>query len=165
MGDEIVVRGSVMIPRSELTWRFSRSSGPGGQGVNTTDSRVQLTFDIANSPSIPEHLRTRALQRLGPRLIGGCLVITASESRAQLQNRRLAELRLAQVLDQAFAPAPRARRTQLAGQAAARRVHVACAARRHPVCRARVEPHWAVLELIKEGCQRVVWFCTFQNDK
>ena len=110
MGDEIMVRGSVMIPRSELTWRFSRSSGPGGQGVNTTDSRVQLTFDLANSPSIPEHLLTRALQRLGPRLIGGCLVITASESRAQLQNRRLAELRLAQVLDQAFAPAPRARR-------------------------------------------------------
>ncbi|CAB4957038.1 MAG: aminoacyl-tRNA hydrolase [Actinobacteria bacterium] len=110
MADEIVVRGSVMIPRSELSWRFSRSSGPGGQGVNTTDSRVQLIFDLANSPSIPERLRERAIQRLGPRLTGGCLVITASDSRAQLQNRRLAELRLAQVLDQAFAPAPRARR-------------------------------------------------------
>ena len=110
MADEIVVRESVLIPRSELTWRFSRSSGPGGQGVNTTDSRVQLTFDLANSPSIPEHLRARALQRLGPRLVGGCLVITASDARAHLQHRKLADLRLAQVLDQAIAPAPRTRR-------------------------------------------------------
>ena len=78
--------------------------------MNTTDSRVQLIFDLAKSPSIPELLRERALQRLGPRLTAGCLVNTASDSRAQLQNRRLAELRLVQVLDGAFAPAPRTRR-------------------------------------------------------
>ena len=102
MADEILVRGSVVIPRSELSWRFSRSSGPGGQGVNTTDSRVQLIFDLANSPSIPERLRERAMLRLENRDSAGAL--------AGFVNRRLAELRLVQVLDQAFAPAPRARR-------------------------------------------------------
>ena len=105
-----MVRGSVVIPQSELVWRFSRSSGPGGQSVNTTDSRVQLVFDVANSPSLPEHLRDRALARLGSRLVDGCLVVTASEQRSQFQNRRAAESRLADVLGEAIAPPPRKRR-------------------------------------------------------
>ena len=98
-----MVRGSVVIPQSELVWRFSRSSGPGGQSVNTTDSRVQLVFDVANSPSLPDHLRDRALARLGSRLVDGCLVVTASEQRSQFQNRRAAESRLADVLGEAIA--------------------------------------------------------------
>ena len=105
-----MVRGSVVIPQSELVWRFSRSSGPGGQSVNTTDSRVQLVFDVANSPSLPEHLRDRALARLGSRLVDGCLVVAASEQRSQFQNRRAAERRLADVLGEAIAPPPRKRR-------------------------------------------------------
>ena len=105
-----MVRGSVVIPQSELVWRFSRSSGPGGQSVNTTDSRVQLAFDVANSPSLPEHLRDRALARLGSRLVDGCLVVAASEQRSQFQNRRAAERRLADVLGEAIAPPPRKRR-------------------------------------------------------
>ena len=105
-----MVRGSVVIPQSELVWRFSRSSGPGGQSVNTTDSRVQLVFDVANSPSLPDHLRDRALARLGSRLVDGCLVVTASEQRSQFQNRRAAERRLADVLGEAIAPPPRKRR-------------------------------------------------------
>ncbi len=104
------LRGSVVIPESELAWRFSRSSGPGGQGVNTTDSRVELVFDVAASPSLGPDLRARALARLGPRLSGGVLSVTASEHRSQLRNREEAERRLAAILSEAIAPPPRPRR-------------------------------------------------------
>jgi ribosome-associated protein len=110
VADDLVVSSKVAIPPAELGWRFSRSSGPGGQGVNTTDSRVQLTFDVVNSPSIPERLRDRAVERLASKLVDGCLVITASEQRSQLQNRRAAEGRLVLLLREAIAPPPRARR-------------------------------------------------------
>jgi hypothetical protein len=70
---------SVVIPAAQLRWRFSRASGPGGQGVNTTDSRVELVFDLATSPSVPEPLRRRALARLRGRLAGGELVVVAAE--------------------------------------------------------------------------------------
>ena len=110
MDDDLQVRGGVVIPARELVWRFSRAGGPGGQGVNTTDSRVQLVFDVATSPSIPEHLRARAVARLGTRLQDGCLTITASEHRSQWQNRRAAERRLVDVLREAMAPPPRVRR-------------------------------------------------------
>ena len=110
MPDDIVVRGSIVIPQSEITWRFSRSSGPGGQSVNTTDSKAQLVFDLANTASLSAHLKTRALERLSATLVDGCIVITASEQRSQLQNRRAAERRLAEVLAAAIAPPPRKRR-------------------------------------------------------
>ena len=110
MDDDLQVRGGVVIPARELVWRFSRSGGPGGQGVNTTDSRVQLAFDLATSPSIPEHLRVRAVGRLADRLQDGFLVVTASEHRSQWQNRRAAERRLVDLLRESMAPPPRARR-------------------------------------------------------
>ena len=110
MDDGLRIRGSVVIPAHELTWRFSRSGGPGGQSVNTTDSRVQLVFDLRNSPSVPEHLKQRAIHRLGARLQDGCLTIAASEQRSQFQNRRAAERRLVDTLNEAMAPPPRTRR-------------------------------------------------------
>jgi ribosome-associated protein len=110
MDDGLHIRGSVVIPVHELNWKFSRSSGPGGQSVNTTDSRVQLVFDVERSPSIPEPLRQRAIERLGTRLQDGCLTIAASEHRSQFQNRRAAERRLAETLSEAMAPPPRTRR-------------------------------------------------------
>ncbi len=100
----------VEIPEHELTWRFSRSSGPGGQSVNTTDSRVELVFDLAASPSVPDHLRARALSRLAHRLVEGRLTITASEYRSQHRNREAARARLVDLLEKAFAPPPPARR-------------------------------------------------------
>jgi ribosome-associated protein len=100
----------VEIPEHELTWRFSRSSGPGGQSVNTTDSRVELVFDLAASPSVPDHLRARALSRLAHRLVEGRLTITASEYRSQHRNREAARARLVDLLGKAFAPPPPARR-------------------------------------------------------
>lgn len=110
MDDDLVVRPEVVIPSSELTWRFSRSGGPGGQGVNTTDSRVQLSFDLAASPSVPEVLRHRALRRLAQRLQDGSVTVTASESRSQWQNRRAALGRMAELLQQAMAEPGRPRR-------------------------------------------------------
>jgi len=110
MEEGLQVRAGVFIPASELSWSFSRSGGPGGQGVNTTDSRVQLTFDLARSPSVPEIFRNRAVERLADRLRLGCLTIAASEHRSQFQNRREAEQRLADALRNAMAPPPRARR-------------------------------------------------------
>lgn len=103
------IRGSVVIPEAELRWRFSRSSGPGGQSVNTTDSRVELSYDLAASEALGPTLKRRALRRLADRLANGVITISASEHRSQLRNREAAETRLAQVLDQAIAP-PRIRR-------------------------------------------------------
>jgi ribosome-associated protein len=100
----------VVIPEAELTWRFSRSSGPGGQGVNTTDSRVELSFDLARSPSLSPPLRARAVERLGPRLVDGVLTISASEHRSQWQNRLAAERRLVDTLAAAISPPPPPRR-------------------------------------------------------
>jgi ribosome-associated protein len=113
MADVLPVTGTVTIPRTELTWRFSRSSGPGGQSVNTSDSRVELRFDLAATQALPEHLKARALGRLGPRLVDGAIVVTASEHRSQLQNRRAAEARLVAALTEAIAaPAPPRRATR-----------------------------------------------------
>jgi ribosome-associated protein len=100
----------VVIPAEELGWRFSRASGPGGQGVNTTDSRVELVFDLARSRSLPEGLRRRALERLAPQLVAGVLVVVALEHRSQWRNRQAARLRLAALLRQAMAPPPPPRR-------------------------------------------------------
>jgi ribosome-associated protein len=95
---------TVAIPRAELSWRFSRAGGPGGQSVNTADSRVELRFDLAATESIPAPLKERALARLGGRLVDGAVVVTAAEHRSQLQNRRAAEARLVALLAAAIAP-------------------------------------------------------------
>jgi len=107
---DIPIRGSVVIPAHELRWKFSRSSGPGGQSVNTTDSRVELLFDVARSPSLPPIWRRRAVDILGDRLVDGVLRISAQEERSQYLNRRAAEQRLGEVLREATAPPPRPRR-------------------------------------------------------
>lgn len=95
---------SAVIPEAELSWRFSRSSGPGGQSVNTSDSRVELLFDVARSQALGPLLRRRALDQLAGRLTDGVLSVTASEQRSQLRNREAAEARLVEVLTEATAP-------------------------------------------------------------
>lgn len=104
------MRPGVALRVDELSWRFSRSSGPGGQGVNTADSRVELSFDVARSPSLSDTHRRRALERLATRLVDGVLTIAASEHRSQLRNREAAVARLAALLREATAPPPRVRR-------------------------------------------------------
>jgi ribosome-associated protein len=110
MPGPIPVRGSVVIPDSELSWRFSRSSGPGGQHVNTSSTAAELSFDVANSPSLSETFRERALERLANRLVDGVVTIRAEEYRSQLRNRDAACERLAALLRDATAPPPRKRR-------------------------------------------------------
>ena len=110
MPGDLVVTRSWVIPASELSERFSRSSGPGGQGVNTTDSRVELSWDLQRSPTVPEHVRARMAERLGHRLVDGVVTIAASEYRAQRANRQAARDRLARLLREAAAPPPPTRR-------------------------------------------------------
>jgi ribosome-associated protein len=106
----LVIQSGIAIPAAELSWRFSRSSGPGGQGVNTADSRVELSWNLTASDVLPPALKARALERLSSRLVDGVITIAASEHRAQLRNRGAAEARLAALLREAIAPPPRARR-------------------------------------------------------
>src|SRR5699024_10289458 len=85
----------LLIPAAELVERFSRSSGPGGQGVNTADSRVQLSLDLTTTSALTERQRAVALDRLAPALAGTVLGVAASEHRSQRRNRRAARERLA----------------------------------------------------------------------
>jgi ribosome-associated protein len=109
MSLEVTVRG-IVIPPDELTWRFSRSTGPGGQSVNTTDSRADLSFDVAQSAALPPLLKERALAALAGRLAGGVITVTAAENRSQLRNREAAAGRMSALLTEATAPPARARR-------------------------------------------------------
>lgn len=114
-GDLLVPPGpglphGLVVPAAELVERFSKSSGPGGQSVNTTDSRVELEYDVAASPALTDTQRRRALSHLEGRLTGGRLVVDASEHRSQHRNRVAARERLADLLRTALAPPPPARR-------------------------------------------------------
>ena len=100
----VLLRSGVVIGDVELRWRFSRSGGPGGQGVNTTDSRVELSWDVASTPSLTQEQRERALERLAHRLVDGVLTIAASQTRSQLRNREAAVARLVVLLDDALRP-------------------------------------------------------------
>jgi ribosome-associated protein len=111
----------LVIPDAELVERFSRSSGPGGQSVNTSDSRVELTWDVARSSALGEEQRARLLERLAGRLVDTTITIAASEHRSQLQNRAAARARLARLLTDALAPPPPARRATRPTRAARER--------------------------------------------
>ncbi len=109
MSIEVTVRG-IKIPPEELTWRFSRSPGPGGQSVNTTDSQAELSFDVLRSAALPPILRQRALTVLAGRLSDGVVSVAASEYKSQLRNREAAAARLSALLTEATAPPPPPRR-------------------------------------------------------
>ncbi|MFF2504978.1 alternative ribosome rescue aminoacyl-tRNA hydrolase ArfB [Streptomyces sp. NPDC058067] len=110
MSGPYCIRGSVVLPEAELQWRFSRSSGPGGQHVNTSDSQVELRFDLANTEALPEVWKARALERLASRLVDGVVSVRSSEHRSQWRNRETAAVRLASLLAEATAPPPKPRR-------------------------------------------------------
>ena len=120
MSLDVTVRGTT-IPPDELSWRFSRSTGPGGQSVNTTDSRVELSYDVANSTVLTAAQKERALRALAGRLAGGVLTVTASESRSQLRNREAAAERMSALLTDATGPPPRPRRPTKPSRAARER--------------------------------------------
>jgi ribosome-associated protein len=120
VADELVVRPGLRISGDDLQWRFSRASGPGGQGVNTTDSRVQLSYDLRR---LPEPYRTRARASLSAHSVDDVLTVVAAERRSQFQNRAAAKARLLDVLRAATAPPPpRRRRTRPTRSAVERRL-------------------------------------------
>lgn len=94
----------LVIPAAELHEQFVRSSGPGGQSVNTTDSRVQLRLDLAACSALTDDQRRRALSTLEPRLAGTELIVDAAEHRSQFRNRKAARERMVELLRQAMAP-------------------------------------------------------------
>jgi ribosome-associated protein len=123
VGGDLPVDEGLVVPAAALGWRFSRSSGPGGQGVNTADSRVELSVAPLDLPGLTDAQRARLAERLGPRLVEGVLTITASEHRQQLRNRQAARDRLAAVLRAALAaPPPPRRRTKPSRGAQERRI-------------------------------------------
>ena len=121
MNGPLRVTRTVLIPERELRWRFSRSSGPGGQSVNTADSRVELSLDVGRTTALGPVQRARAIERLHGRLVDGVLTVRASAQRSQLQNREAARDRLAAVLAKAIAPPPPARRPSKPSKAATER--------------------------------------------
>jgi ribosome-associated protein len=110
VAEDLRVNARLTIPAAELSWRFSRSSGPGGQSVNTADSRAELSFDVAGSPSLGVTYRQRALERLSGRLVDGVVTVASQTERSQLLNRQAAMSRLAALLAEAVAPPPPPRR-------------------------------------------------------
>jgi ribosome-associated protein len=106
MEDLRVGRG-IVIPASELTVRFSRSGGPGGQNVNKRDTRVEVLFDVASSPALSTEMRRRAMSRLRGKLDAhGRLRVVSSAERTQARNRERAVETLRRQLDDALRPPP-----------------------------------------------------------
>ncbi len=114
------VTDRLAVPAGELEWRFDPSGGPGGQHANKAATRAELRFDLAASPSVPDDLRNRMLERLGPRAPGGVVTVTVDESRSQWRNRSIARRRLADLLRSAM-QVPRRRRPTAPSRAARRR--------------------------------------------
>jgi ribosome-associated protein len=133
---DLEVSRHVVVPARELTWRFSRSSGPGGQSVNTSDTRAELSLDVLRTTALSPLFRGRAVQRLGDRLVDGVLTITASEHRSQLRNREAALTRMGETLRAAIAP-PAAPRKRTRPTKAARERRLADKQRRGQVKRLR----------------------------
>jgi ribosome-associated protein len=136
---DLEVSPALTIPASELGWRFSRSSGPGGQHVNTSDSRVELFWSVAESTVLSDDQRMLLTTRLRRRLVDGVVTVTASERRSQLRNRETALRRLAELVSSGLAPAAPARRATRPTRGSARR-HLAEKTRRSETKRQRRRP-------------------------
>ncbi|MGZ4575587.1 MAG: alternative ribosome rescue aminoacyl-tRNA hydrolase ArfB [Mycobacteriaceae bacterium] len=120
---DLQVNSRLLVPAGELGWRFSRSGGPGGQGVNTTDSRVELSVDLNTLSTLTDFQRARLLLRLERRTVDGVVTIAASETRSQLRNREAARARMAMLLADTLAPdAPKRRPTKPSKRAKQRRM-------------------------------------------
>jgi len=136
---DLEVTPALSIPDSELRWKFSRSSGPGGQHVNTSDSRVQLTWSVAESGVLSDEQRDLLLTKLGRRLVAGAVTVTVSAQRSQLRNRETALETLASLVREALAPPGPLRRATRPTRGSARR-HLAAKKRRSETKQQRQRP-------------------------
>ena len=118
---DLHVSAAVVIPAAELQWRFSRSSGPGGQNVNKVETAVELGFDLEGTSAIGPFQKQRLLERLGSRCVAGCLRVAVSEHRSQYQNRQLAMQRLGDLLREGLKPPPKLRKPTKPTQGAVKR--------------------------------------------
>jgi ribosome-associated protein len=109
--DDLRVGRDVVIPESELTWRFDPSGGPGGQHANKSATRVELSFDVRKSAALAEPLRQRILDHLASDAAAGIVTVQVNESRSQWRNRQIARRRLADLLVDAMRPPPPRRRS------------------------------------------------------
>ena len=136
---DLEVSPALIIPERELGWRFSRSSGPGGQHVNTSDSRVELIWSVAESETLSDDQRMRLLTRLAKRLVDGAITVTASERRSQLRNRELALAKLADIVATGLAPDAPIRRPTKPTRGSGRR-HLAAKQQRSATKKQRQRP-------------------------
>lgn len=96
--------GRLSLPEAEMTWRFSRSSGPGGQHVNTTDTRVELIWSLADTGALSPAQKELAAARLGNRVVDGRITVVSSQYRSQHRNREAARVRLEELIGRAIVP-------------------------------------------------------------
>lgn len=136
---DLEVSPALTIPASELGWRFSRSSGPGGQHVNTSDSRVELFWNVSDSAALTDDQRMLLLARLERRLVSGVLTVAASEQRSQLRNREIALRKLAELVAAGLAPDAPRRRASKPTKGSGRR-HLAAKQQRSATKRNRQRP-------------------------
>jgi len=136
---DLEVTPALTIPASELGWRFSRSSGPGGQHVNTSDSRVELFWNVVASSTLTDDQRVRIIARLDRRLVAGVVTVVVSEQRSQLRNREIALDRLADLVASALAPDGPRRRPTKPTKGSGRR-HLAAKQQRSATKRQRQRP-------------------------
>lgn len=136
---DVEIPGGLIIPAAELGWRFSRSSGPGGQHVNTSDTRVELSWDVAGSAALSEEQRARLVSRLSRRLVAGVLTVSVSEYRSQLRNRETAVRKLAELVSQNLVPDAASRRPTKPTRGSKRR-HLAAKQQRSATKRQRQRP-------------------------
>ena len=113
MGDDLIINSRLTIPAAELAFSASRSSGPGGQHVNTTDSRIQLRWNLLESAALTEVQRGRLQRILASRLSeGGEIILACDTHRSQLRNRQEVAQRLAALVRAALVPPKPRKRTR-----------------------------------------------------
>ncbi len=106
----LIINSKLEIPANEIQWRFSRSSGSGGQNVNKTDSRVEIMFDVIESKALTPYQKHRIRSNDETKLVNGCICIAVQDKRTQYQNRQLALNRLSAILREILKPLPKKRR-------------------------------------------------------
>ena len=112
MNDPLEIRPGLSIPASELSWRFDKAGGPGGQHANRASSRAELVFDLGGSPTVPDDLKRRMLESLGTRARNGVVTVAVDDSRSQWRNRAIARKRMARLLRESLRTQRRRRPTK-----------------------------------------------------
>ena len=115
------INSKLEIPGNEIKWRFSRSSGAGGQNVNKTDSRAEIVFNVSESKTLTPYQKYKISIQDEVKLSNGCICIAVQDKRTQYQNRQLALSRLTSTLRNLLKPPPKTRRETIPTRSSQRR--------------------------------------------